>query len=157
MTDFISEFHEGKMTLAEAFAGAWEKRYCAPIECAEEREYRAEQLEELRKCAAIRYMFAHGYKYVLHEDGSKSWRKARKQDMQNKIDLVCAQCGRVIEAAIPGYYGEEYCSVNGENVHLDCMWGWARDHKKECGAENGYCGKIDADSDKNQSAEIQSE
>ena len=139
MTDFISEFHEGKMTLAEAFAGAWEKRYCAPIECAEEREYRAEQLEELRKCAAIRYMFAHGYKYVLHEDGSKSWRKARKQDMQNKIDLVCAQCGRVIEAAIPGYYGEEYCSVNGENVHLDCMWGWARDHKKECGAENEYC------------------
>lgn len=118
MTDFISEFHEGKMTLAEAFAGAWEKRYCAPIECAEEREYRAEQLEELRKCAAIRYMFAHGYKYVLHEDGSKSWRKARKQDMQNKIDLVCAQCGRVIEAAIPGYYGEEYCSVNGENVHF---------------------------------------
>lgn len=27
MTDFISEFHEGKMTLAEAFAGAWEKTH----------------------------------------------------------------------------------------------------------------------------------
>lgn len=157
MTDFIAEFHEGKLTLAEAFARAWEKRYSAPIETTEEREHCAEQFEELRKCAAIRYMFAHGYKYVLHEDGSMSWKRGKKQDMQNKIDLVCAQCGRVIEAAVPGYYGEEYCRVNGENVHLECMWEWARDHKEERGAEYEYCGKIDADTDKNQSAEIQSE
>ncbi|MGE9889996.1 hypothetical protein ACQRAE_11800 [Mediterraneibacter faecis] len=58
--------------------------------------------------------------------------------MQNRIDLVCAQCGRLIEAAAPGYYGEEYCRVNGENVHLDCMQEWARNHKKERGAENEY-------------------
>lgn len=49
-----------------------------------------------------------------------------------KIRYVCAQCGREIEPADTTHDGEEYCEVNGEKVHLECMFDWSMDHKKEC-------------------------
>lgn len=45
---------------------------------------------------------------------------------------VCAQCGREIEPADSSHYGEEYCDVNGEKIHFECMHDWAVEHRKEC-------------------------
>lgn len=69
MTDYVNEFLDGKMTLAEALAVTKEKTYISSGESPEARERYKEQLDELKTYATIRYMREHGY--VFEKDSCK--------------------------------------------------------------------------------------
>lgn len=63
MTNYVNEYLDRKMTLAEALASAKEKTYISSGEGAEARQQYEEQLSELKTYAAIFYMKERGYTY----------------------------------------------------------------------------------------------
>lgn len=49
--------------------------------------------------------------------------------------MTCGQCGNEIIRGDKTHYGEEYCIVNDECIHVECMNDWIRENKKEAGED----------------------
>lgn len=72
MTDYVNEYLDRKITLAEALAAVKEKTYISSGEGAEARKCYEEQLGELKTYVAVFYMKEHGY---TCQEGTGKWLK----------------------------------------------------------------------------------